>query len=214
MLNTEIYTHGLKDFLDSLSVETNHPRVYNNGVTRETEPIARSEERYPDEERLGEILSEGVPLMVPRMFLHGRQENGEYTKRKRRLAEREIEEGGMEYLKENPVIVCALKQRTGIQLVIIDGHHRTRYSSKFGIRDIPCLIYNPEQLLEAFNIARGTKQTGEDLVRGLENDMALATNSFAHMSYDRFPRLVIGKSEIEQLEFARFTFTPKELSEA
>lgn len=174
---------------------------------RYTRPVGKEAyagQHYPDELRLREILSSGTPMLIPRLHLFGRQSAESYDQKKRVLAERELKEKGIRFLLAEPIIACALPMPEGLQIVIIDGHHRTRYSGRFGIHKIPSLVYSPEQLMPAFNMLQETYGTADDLVTQLERDTQETLQSFSHLPDAKIPTIVPGCQKPEDLPFARF----------
>lgn len=174
--------------------------IYTTSMGRE----AYRGQHYPDELKLQELLSQGIPLLIPRIHLFGRQEMDSYDNRKRVLAERELNAKGIQFLMEEPVITCALPTPNGLQIVIIDGHHRTRYSSKYNIHVIPCLVYTPQQLVEAFNIRHGTNHDARSLMKQLGEDVRDALDSFSRMPVEKAPKAIGGYTNPQDLPFGRF----------
>lgn len=174
--------------------------IYTGHVGKEAYPG----QHYPDELRLGEILSSGIPMLIPRRHLFGRQTAESYDRRKRVLAERELKNEGMRFLLKEPIITCALPVTGGLQIIIIDGHHRTRYSGLFGIHKIPSLVYTPEQLMPAFNIRHEAFRTVNDLAAQLEQDAQEALHSFSNLANAKIPQIVPGCQNPEDLPFERF----------
>lgn len=161
-------------------------------------------QHYPDELRLRETLSSGIPVLIPRWHLFGRQTAESYDRKKRILAERELRKKGIQFLLAEPIITCALPVLGGLQIIIIDGHHRTRYSGRFGIHKIPSLVYTPEQLMPAFNMRHKTYETAEDLAAQLDRDAQETLHSFSNLPNDRIPRIIPGYQKPENLPFERF----------
>lgn len=159
---------------------------------------------YPDELRLKEILSQGITMLVPREYLHGRQTNDSYSKKKRSLVEKNLEERGLDFLLSDPIITCALPVQNGLQIIIIDGHNRARYSSSFGINDIPSLIYSPQQLVDAFNLRNSIHFDVDTLTEQLGTDVAEAYSSFRNLPDRKFPKIVVGCNNMQDLPFKRF----------
>ena len=159
---------------------------------------------YPDEQRLKEILSQGVKMLIPRQYLHGRQDSNSYGKRKRELVEGHLFQKGVEFLINEPIIACALSARDGLQMVVVDGHHRVRYSSAFGIKNIPSVIYSPQQLVEAFNLRNSTHFDANSLTEQLRNEVNQAYSSFRNLDPRKLPKIVTGFSTIQDLPFQRF----------
>lgn len=162
---------------------------------------------YPDELKLKELLSEGIPMLIPRSHLFGRQENASYDRKKRKAAEHALREEGVGFLLRDPIIVCALPNAgtDGLSLVIIDGHHRTRYSSKFGIHSIPSIIYTPEQITEAMNIRNGTTFAPQLLIEKLNQEVSEAIGSFKTLPDNKQSHIVSGITSLYDLSFERFS---------
>lgn len=159
-------------------------------------------ERYPDELELLRHLPHGSPLSIPRSFLWGTQRADEYSKRKRRLAEKEYKKRGKDFLLENPIIICALPiRRGGIQLAIVDGHHRVRYAPSH-MHEIPALVFSPKQLVKVMNEGRTREKrfNKETYVAKLNCDIADATGSFNSMPENKQPRYITFASSIDELK--------------
>lgn len=172
-----------------------------------------SEGQYPDEVKLKELLAQGEPYIVPIQFLHGRQEKGEFSRRKRLLAERELATKGIRFLLEDPIVTCAIPNNGDIQIVIIDGHHRTRYAPEFGIREIPSLIFTPHQLTDAFNARfspnSASDLTTQELIKRLQVEVDIAQASFRTLPEGKRPALVKGTNRVEDLPFKKFQIKVK-----
>jgi|SRR3989344_1827483 len=194
---------GIKSFsLDSRFVAT----VINIGYTPAMERDRKAGDIYPDELKLKEILSEGIPLLIPRVYLFGRQEKESYDNGKRRSAEKRLKKEGINFLLQEPIIVCALPLNNDTQLVIVDGHHRTRYAGLHKIHLIPSIVYTPGQLVEAFSIIKhGTKYTPETLTALLDKEVAEASASFEALPNSKRPVLLTGYTDIQKLPFERFS---------
>ncbi len=172
-----------------------------------------SEGQYPDEVKLKELLSQGEPYIVPIQFLHGRQEKEEFSHRKRLLAERELATKGIRFLLEDPIVTCAIPNNGDMQIIIIDGHHRTRYAPEFGIRQIPSLIFTPDQLTDAFN-ARfspnpASNLTPQELIIRLQVEVDIAQASFRTLPEGKRPVLFKGANRVEDLPFKKFQVKTK-----
>lgn len=162
------------------------------------EPIKRDFARYPDELKLREILALGEKRLIPTPFLFGRQTQEEYTKSKRKAVEAEIK-ADPNFLTDNPIIVCAIFGENVAQMIIIDGHHRSRYAPLHGVREIPSLIYSPAQLLTAFQDINSVPE----LIQMLEREVGEAQTSF-RIPDAKQPRLLTGVHGIKDLPFKRF----------
>lgn len=161
---------------------------------------------YPDELRLKELLSEGIPMLIPKHYLFGRQENGSYDRKKRKALELAMQKDGLKFLFKEPIIVCALpnSHANGLSLVIIDGHHRTRYSGKFGVHNMPSLVYTPEQITEAMNIRNNTTFSPQSLTEKLGQEVGEAMASFKTLPDNRQPRIISMISSPNELPFEKF----------
>lgn len=179
---------------------------------KELEQISKTPREYCDVSMLfgepspREILSQGVAMLIPRQYLFGRQRNDSYSKRKRSLAENELKKDGIGFLYRNPIIVCGINTKAGMQMIVIDGHHRTRYSSAFNIREIPSIVYSPEQLINAFNQQHKLLYTTESLIGELERDVSETLDSFRTLSDEKQPKIFLGAFEPDKLPFVRFPF--------
>lgn len=165
-----------------------------------------SQLEYPDELKLREVLSQGVPLLIPRKLLFGRQEDESYDRRKRKAVEDVLKNEGIGFLLRNPIIVCALPDpdKKKMTLVIVDGHHRSRYSGHSRINEIPSLVYTPEQIAEAFNIKNKTELTPEELAQQLFSEAINAMGSFRTLPDSKRPEVVTGFASVDKLPFKRF----------
>jgi hypothetical protein len=159
---------------------------------------------YPDELKLKEILLEGIPMMIPKEYLFGRQIKDSYDDRKRKSVEIYLKNEGIEFLLKDPIIVCALSTEKSMQLIIVDGHHRTRYSGKYNINAIPSIVYTPNQLIEAFNAKNGTSHNAESLAHEFERDASSAIYSFRNMPDEKQPKVLINVRDLKDLPFKRF----------
>lgn len=161
----------------------------------------RSIEFYPDELELRKVLDKGLPFLIPKEFLFGRQPNDSYSKSKRKWAELEFKRDP-DFMIREPIIVVALPAQNGLQLVVVDGHHRTRYSKT---RETPSLVYTPDQLAKAFNIKNSTNFTTDNLIIRLEQDVSETYHSFGRLPKHKMPHLLIGVTNVNELPFKRFT---------
>jgi hypothetical protein len=97
-------------------------------------------------------------------------------------------------------------------LAIINGHHRVRSASKFGIRHIPCEVTTPAQLLNIVNNSDKDDNhlSEQKLVDNLMNYMMDASNSFSQAipNYVK-PSTVLDAVDINDLKnrFAPFDST-------
>lgn len=158
---------------------------------------------YPDELRLKEVLSLGIPMLIPRGHLYGRQLSNNYDNSKRRSVEANLRKEGIQFLFKDPIIVCALPAQEGLKMVIIDGHHRTRYSGGFNIGKIPSIVYTPDQLISAFAIRFNATLTAEALIDQLDGESGNALASFTTLPAEKLPSIVGNAKTIEDLPFER-----------
>ncbi len=155
--------------------------------------------RYPDELKLREILISGQRMIIPVSYLFGRQSENEFTKAKRKSVLKEME-ADTQFLTKNPIIACALLRGNATQLLIIDGHHRSRYAPLLGIREIPSSVYLPGQLLDAFP----DNHSVGDLVEMLDRENAQAQTSFRRIPDYKQPYLLPAYKSLQALPFKRF----------
>lgn len=149
-------------------------------------------------EEIGDL---GLRLIVPTTYLFGRQRPDEYSDKKRRQIEAVLSSKGIDYLLQNPVIVCALFRNDVLTLAVIDGHHRIRYSAKQGIRRIPCLITTPETLAPIFNKHNKEKTTPELLTEQFSTDIHQAINELISRYPHYKPSIpILGASNLGQLK--------------
>jgi hypothetical protein len=143
----------------------------------------------------------GEKLIIPRHYLFGTQEVTEYSQLKRKQVVQDLEIKGIDYLLENPIIVMACEFPKGMQLVVIDGHHRVRYAPQFHILDIPSLVVNPETLTSVINNEKGKDLNPDVFCHQMQQNAADALKSFA----DKIPNFksrdfVFGASSIAALK--------------
>jgi len=159
-------------------------------------PAERKPYRFSTKEVL-RLISEGTisvqTLLIDRVFLHGIQERAEYSRDKERNETVMLRKYREEYLCSCPVITTAVSTGSSTMLAVLDGHHRLRYSGRFGIHKIPCIVLSLDQ---AADIA-GTNT--ETLARTLINASSLAAGSFSRLSDEKQPRLITGVTSLEKL---------------
>ncbi|HZJ18703.1 MAG TPA: hypothetical protein VFD45_03755 [Patescibacteria group bacterium] len=149
------------------------------------------------EENIG---SKGKRFVISRSYLFGTQELSEYSQAKRRQVLAEFEIDGRDYMLKNPVIVLSNSFANGIQLIIIDGHHRVRYAPKFEITDIPCLIIDAETLTSVINEEKGTTLTPEQFLLETQQNVANALESFDKRIVNyRPPQFLFGVNTVNEL---------------
>lgn len=146
----------------------------------------------------------GARLKIPRSYIFGIQPKEEYDNRKAKLAKAAISQGGIKFLEENPIILCAIPYQNGVSLALIDGHHRTRYSGQFGITHMPSLVFSPEAVAEMYNRSsfkpKNSFFTPESLVTYLDQSIGETLHSFRELPDNKQPQLVRGVNSIEQLQ--------------
>jgi len=143
----------------------------------------------------------GERLIIPRHFLFGTQELTAYSQQKRKQIIEDLEIKGVDYLLENPVIVLACEFREGIQLAIIDGHHRIRYSPQFHIYNIPCLVTNAETLTSVINREKGKNLDPKKFCSEIMQNTADTLKSFAdRVPYFKGPDFVTGVTSLTALK--------------
>lgn len=119
-----------------------------------------------------------IQMEVPRSVVFGRQLTQEYRPASERLVKRALQEQGYQFLLQNPVFLVALQTVPhACQLVLIDGHHRTRYAPVYGIHTLPAEIATVESLAAAVGVEVGI------LIQGLITSMAEAGDSFGKRGY-------------------------------
>lgn len=128
-----------------------------------------------------EIGSSGLRLIIPKVFLHGRQNKEEYSNKKRKQVEVALNKDGINFLLENPIIVCAISVKNQLLLTIIDGHHRSRYASLYGISDIPCIVCTISTIADVINRHKleTEKVSAQVLKMRLTEETLAAANSFS-----------------------------------
>lgn len=120
------------------------PEELNQGETRRHSP-----HRYPHE-IFNLDSARGVRAKVPIVYLQGRQPLSEFSPQKRQsvIADYRSHERPKDFLSEHPLWLVALDTPSGLQLVIIDGHHRARHGPEVGIRNFESIIFPLEYVAE------------------------------------------------------------------
>jgi hypothetical protein len=87
---------------------------------------------------------------IPDELLWGRQERYEYNLNHGTRIKRKLKQEGVAFLQRNPITCCPLEIARGqyTLLVIIDGHHRTRFAPTANIFTIPAMIKTLEEIAE------------------------------------------------------------------
>src|SRR3989344_9282139 len=87
--------------------------------------------------------TDGFPFMVHILYLQGRQPQYEFDSQKRTtvIADYKSHEHPEDFLSEYPLWLVALDTPSGLQLVIIDGHHRARYGPEVGVSTFESVIF-------------------------------------------------------------------------
>lgn len=160
---------------------------------------------YLGETILREIITPQTPrILIPRCYLFGTQTASEYSVNKRRRIEKALSEQGFNFLIQNPALVCADLNPKGVNLFIVDGHHRARYSGRYNIHDIPCVVLSANQLLFAINTQRSRSEENTisetDLLRRLRTDASEATTSFKSLPDFKQPRGICRISSVRELK--------------
>ncbi|PIP74598.1 MAG: hypothetical protein CO028_03935 [Candidatus Levybacteria bacterium CG_4_9_14_0_2_um_filter_35_21] len=147
------------------------------------------------------INGQGQKLIIPRRFLFGTQELTEYSQLKRKQIIEDLEIKGLNYLLENPVIVLACEFDKGIELAIVDGHHRVRYAPIFHIFDIPCLITDANILSSIINKEKGKHLDPGEFCMQIQQNAANTLKSFADRITDfKSPDFLFGPSSVTDLK--------------
>ena len=140
---------------------------------------------FDSEKYIDLLIGVGQKCNIPRRHLFGTQEVGEFNGEKRKRIERAFKSRGRTVLEEHPIVLCAIPVGDSTILAILDGHHRARYSSKFGIHDIPAQVLS---LSEFVSIRREyAKREGEltevltedVLARKILHDVSVSIDSFS-----------------------------------
>lgn len=143
--------------------------------------------------------SKGIRLLIPKFFLHGTQRKEEYDNQKRRQVEYALKTQGINFLLQNPIIGCVIFENNHATIAILDGHHRTRYAALYGIKDIPALVSQPEDIVNILN-RHGKKINKQDFVNETNEDISLAVHSFS-IRNPKFiiPQALSGISKLDEL---------------
>lgn len=122
-------------------------------------------------------LKTGSRLLIPIQYLIGTQRADGYTSHKKRDVESKLSAGGVNFLLQNPAVLCAVGSKDSMSLFIIDGHHRSFKSPKFGIREIPSLVIGPENLAQILT-EMGKPIDKKRLIEELDRSASDAQRSF------------------------------------
>lgn len=124
-----------------------------------------------------EVGERGIYTAINRGYLFGTQLPAIYSGSKRKRVERLLSEQGVRFLQENPIITCAVPLIDHTAILILDGHHRVRYSGKFNITYIPSILLSIEEWADFTHKRFGfPKDALNDLVNSME-----AQNAFNGM---------------------------------
>lgn len=145
-------------------------------------------------------------LLIPRTYLYGIQTKEEYDECKRNSVEKDLIKQGINYLINEPILACGVTGRQTTQLFIVDGHHRARYSGRFKIHSLPCLIATPTQLVDAIGQCGGINLSEAALVENLVRASTETLSSFKNLSADKQPRSIPNIIDVSSLsnQFATF----------
>lgn len=149
---------------------------------------------------LKEVIGDrGVRLLIPRAFLFGRQNPQEYDNTKRRQIEKALENNKEGFLRENPVIICAVFLESELLLAIIDGHHRNRYAGLYRTDLLPCIVCTPDVMVEVINSHKpeDKKITQEVFIQQLIRETAEA---LATLPENKQPKALPNISNIDELK--------------
>lgn len=154
------------------------------------------------------LVGIGEVFDVPRRHLFGTQEVSEFSEGKRKRIEAAFKAHGVAVLEDHPIVACAVPVGRETILAIVDGHHRARYSSKFGIHDIPTQVLSLAELVyvrREYALRKGEPidaLTEEFVARKLLRDVSIAIDSFSHRMPDsKIPVPIPGRSVAEIGEF-------------
>ena len=123
-----------------------------------------------------EELAQQKPLVwAPVSHLWGRQTPGEYSHQTERFIKTMYASSyGFDWLLQHPIWLYACTDYVfdhNNKLIIIDGHHRARYAPKYGITDMPAIVFFEPELVAI---------TGhDDIGRGLYDEAANAMYEFS-----------------------------------
>jgi len=111
------------------------------------------------------VSGEITVAQVPHNFFLGVQRVDEYSRKKEEGVRKLFKEKGSEFLKQWPVVTCALplthcspeldfydNPSADYNIVLLDGHHRVRYAPIFGIDVVPAIILTLTQTANAYKI--------------------------------------------------------------
>lgn len=113
--------------------------------------VCSAPEKFAGKVDFKQYEDQGERLIIPASHLFGTQPLEQYESAKRRVVEAKLARCGVECLKEYPVPLLGLPEAIGLTLAIVDHHHRTRYTGRYGIYEIPSVLYTPAQLVDIFN---------------------------------------------------------------
>lgn len=148
---------------------------------------------YSDEQFWKEVeANPGVRLEIPRQHIYGIQRKDEYEKDKTQAVMEALQADGVEFLREHPVLLCALSNQDVMTLALIDGHHRVRYAGLYGIQMIPSIVYTPDKAAPILNKSSKTSQfnsfTAANVVPWLDQGINEALASFKTIPDYKQPR--------------------------
>ncbi len=149
---------------------------------------------------LPESLQNAPGFLVPTKYLHGIQLPEEYSTGKRRQIEAHLAEEGIVYLLRHPIVVCMLTDPQGATLAIFDGHHRERFSPKYGIHLIPTIVTRPVDLVRILHSAGKSNMSTEaftNYIRESVDDTLIAFDE--RMPSFKRPRIIEGIISVDQL---------------
>ena len=149
---------------------------------------------------LKEVIEDrGVRLLIPRNYLFGRQASQEYDNRKRRQIEQALKSDGVNFLRENPVIICAVSLNNQLLLAIIDGHHRNRYAGLYRILDMPCIVCTPDVMVEVINSNKPEEKRiyREAFIQQLLRETAIASSTLPE---NKQSTILSGVTNIDELK--------------
>jgi len=120
----------------------------------------------------------GVRVELPRNYLQGTQDYGQYSDKKMRRIDKKLAENGIDFLRHFPAIGCGLDNRAGLDVVLIDAHHRVRRAGNFNLPVIPTLVLPLDAVVDLVSTQFGYRYSLEEVRECLYGEIAEATDSF------------------------------------
>ncbi len=133
-------------------------------------------------------------LIVPSLYLHGRQTPSEYRSASTKHVDEELSKHGFHFLLTNPINLCIMPCENGLIPVILDGHHRVRRAPKFGITNIPAFIYSLEETAQFLHMKTS------DVSEEFSHQIIVAISEFSRKyTHYEAPKIISFAKNMEEL---------------